>query len=133
MGYGNGRFANKVDMDSRLADNEEKAEWWFSKISELDSTTDMNSAIGDEDFPEIMPLRKWVNRFVVNTRKMPLKRRLANAQNRRNLSNDGIPKGNFQSEGFNKTLDTSVSKSLDEILGRSSAVSGVDNKSTTTA
>ena len=73
MGYGNGRFANKVDIDSRLADNEEKAERWFSKISQLDSTTDMNSAIGDEDFPEIMPLRKGVNRFVVNTRKTPLK------------------------------------------------------------
>ncbi|RVW89809.1 Zinc finger protein VAR3, chloroplastic [Vitis vinifera] len=98
VGYGNGRFANKVDIDSRLADNEEKAERWFSKISQLDSTTDMNSAIGDEDFPEIMPLRKGVN-----------------------------------SGGSNKTLDTSVSKSLDEILGRSSAVSGVDNNSTTTA
>ena len=27
----------------------------------------------DEDFPEIVPLRKGVNRFVVNTRKTPLK------------------------------------------------------------
>ena len=133
VGYGNGRFANKVDIDSRLADNEEKAERWFSKISQLDSTTDMNSAIGDEDFPEIMPLRKGVNRFVVSTRKTPLERRLANAQNRRNLGNDGTPEGDFQSGGSNKTIDTSVSKSLDEILGRSSAVSGVDNNSTTTA
>ncbi|CBI31208.3 unnamed protein product, partial [Vitis vinifera] len=62
-----------------------------------------------------------VNRFVVSTRKTPLERRLANAQNRRNLGNDGTPEGDFQSGGSNKTLDTSVSKSLDEILGRSSA------------
>ena len=68
-----------VDLQIRLIwiagwlTNEEKAEWWSSKISQLNSTTDMNSAIGDEDFPEIMPLRKGVNRFVVNTRKTPLK------------------------------------------------------------
>uniref|UniRef100_F6GXU0 Uncharacterized protein n=1 Tax=Vitis vinifera TaxID=29760 RepID=F6GXU0_VITVI len=27
----------------------------------------MNNAIGDEDFPEIMPLRKGVNRLVLKT------------------------------------------------------------------
>jgi hypothetical protein len=65
VGYGNGSYANKADVDSRLAANEEKAQRWFSKVSQLDSTSDMSSAIADEDFPEIMPLRKGVNRFVV--------------------------------------------------------------------
>ena len=119
VGYCNGRFANnKVDIDIR-----------FSKISQLDSTSsDMTSAIGDEDFPEIMPLRKGVNRFVVNTRKTPLERRLGNAQYRRNLGNDGSPEGDSRSGGSNDTLDTSVSKSLDEILGRSSGVSGSESR-----
>ena len=127
VGYGDGGF-NKVDIDSRLAENEKKAEQWFSKISQLDSTSDMTSAIGNEDFPEIMPLRKGVNRFVVSTRKTPLERRLGNAQYRRNLGNDGSPEGDSRSGGSNDTLDTSVSKSLDEILGRSSGVSGSESR-----
>ncbi|KAF2306858.1 hypothetical protein GH714_022086 [Hevea brasiliensis] len=90
LGYGNGSNTNKADVDSRLAANEEKAQRWFSKLSQLDSSSDMSSAIADEDFPEIIPLRKGVNRFVVSTRKTPLERRLANAQYRRNLGNDGI-------------------------------------------
>ncbi|XP_038992631.1 zinc finger protein VAR3, chloroplastic-like [Hibiscus syriacus] len=79
--------SNKVDLDRRLAANEEKAQRWFSKVSQLDGT-DMSSAIADEDFPEIMPLRRGVNRFVVSTRKSPLERRLADAQYRRNMDND---------------------------------------------
>ncbi|KAL1352314.1 hypothetical protein AAHE18_06G157600 [Arachis hypogaea] len=91
MGYGNGDNTNTSEIDSRLAANEEKARRWFSKVSQLDSSADINSLIGDEDFPEIMPLRKGVNRFVVSTRKTPLERRLADARYRRNLDNNGIP------------------------------------------
>jgi hypothetical protein len=77
----------------------------------------MSSTIADEDFPEIMPLRKGVNRFVVSTRKTPLERRLANAQYRRNLGSDGTPEGNdSKSAGSNMTIN----QSLDEILGRTS-------------
>lgn len=124
VGFRNG---NKVDIDSRLAANEEKAQRWFSKVSQLDSTSDMSNAITDEDFPEIMPLRKGVNRFVVSTRKTPLERRLANAQYRRNLGNDGTPEGNnSQGAGANMTIN----RSLDAILGRTSAVSESNNKST---
>ncbi|KAK9279257.1 hypothetical protein L1049_012935 [Liquidambar formosana] len=130
FGNSNGSYANKVDVDSRLAANEEKAERWFSKISQLENTSDSNSVIADEDFPEIMPLRKGVNRFVVSTRKTPLERRLANAQYRRNLGNDGTPEDkDFQTGGVNKPLDMTAGRSLDEILGRSSAVSETDNKS----
>ncbi|KAF3962379.1 hypothetical protein CMV_013100 [Castanea mollissima] len=124
VGFRNG---NKVDIDSRLAANEEKAQRWFSKVSQLDSTSDMSSAITDEDFPEIMPLRKGVNRFVVSTRKTPLERRLANAQYRRNLGNDGTPEGNdSQGAGANMTIN----RSLDAILGSTSAISESNNKST---
>ncbi|XWS58588.1 hypothetical protein CRYUN_Cryun08bG0047200 [Craigia yunnanensis] len=125
LAYSSGISSNKTDLDRRLAANEEKAQRWFSKVSQLDSTSDMSSAIADENFPEIMPLRRGVNRFVVSTRKTPLERRLANAQYRRNMDNDGIPEcNNFQTGGVNKTLDAKVSRSLDKVLGRSSITSG---------
>ncbi|XP_021282512.1 zinc finger protein VAR3, chloroplastic [Herrania umbratica] len=128
--YSNGNSSNKADLDRRLAANEEKAQRWFSKVSQLDSTSDMSSAIADEDFPEIMPLRKGVNRFVVSTRKTPLERRLASAQYRRNMDNDGIPEhNNFQTGGENKTLDAKVNWRLDEILGRSSTTSASNDNS----
>ncbi|KAK8477526.1 hypothetical protein V6N12_046216 [Hibiscus sabdariffa] len=88
LAYGDETSSNKADLDRRLAANEEKAQRWFSKVSQLEGT-DMSSAIADEDFPEIMPLRRGVNRFVVSTRKSPLERRLADAQYRRNMDNDG--------------------------------------------
>eukprot|EP00262_Sarcandra_glabra_P006567 TRINITY_DN188_c0_g1_i1.p1 TRINITY_DN188_c0_g1~~TRINITY_DN188_c0_g1_i1.p1 ORF type:complete len:900 (-),score=187.36 TRINITY_DN188_c0_g1_i1:184-2883(-) len=123
-----GSNSGKAEIESRLAANDEKAERWFSKISQLDNASDMSSAVADEDFPEIMPLRKGVNRFVVSTRKTPLERRLANAQYRRNLGNDGSAEGNDfpmgeGAGGFgpDKTSETSVGRSLDRILGRSSS------------
>ncbi|GMY20073.1 zinc finger protein VAR3, chloroplastic [Fagus crenata] len=128
IGYGNGKNTNKVDIDSRLAANEEKAQRWFSKVSQLDSASDMSSAITDEDFPEIMPLRKGVNRFVVSTRKTPLERRLANAQQRRNLGNDGTPEGN-DSQGAGANMTTN--RNLDEILGRTPDASEFNNNSIT--
>lgn len=121
--YGNGSNTNAADVDSRLAANEEKAQRWFSKISQLDSSSDMSSAIADEDFPEIMPLRKGVNRFVVSTRKTPLERRLANAQHRRNLGNDDTLEG-----GGGVQSTQSIKPSLDEMLGHKAAASGLENK-----
>ncbi|KAF5725758.1 zinc finger protein VAR3 chloroplastic [Tripterygium wilfordii] len=118
-----------VDLDSRLAVNEEKAQRWFSKVSQVDSTSDMSSAVTDEDFPEIMPLRKGVNRFVVSTRKTPLERRLEDAQYRRNLGNEGIHEGDdLQTGGTNKNLDQTFGRRLDDILGRASSVSASDDK-----
>ncbi|MED6118951.1 hypothetical protein PIB30_007455 [Stylosanthes scabra] len=113
MGYGNGDNTNASDIDSRLAANEEKAQRWFSKVSQLDSSADINSLIGDEDFPEIMPLRKGVNRFVVSTRKTPLERRLAEAQYRRNLGNNGIPGAeDFKAEESTRINDAPLSSDL---------------------
>ncbi|KAJ7976459.1 zinc finger protein VAR3, chloroplastic [Quillaja saponaria] len=125
--HGNGSNTNKSDIDSRLAANEEKAQRWFSKVSQLDSTSDISSAIADEDFPEIMPLRKGINRFVVSTRKTPLERRLANAQNRKNLANDGGP----EVGELSKSADSTMNRSLDEILCQPSSLSQSGDKSIT--
>ncbi|MCI20752.1 zinc finger protein VAR3 chloroplastic-like, partial [Trifolium medium] len=59
-GYGNRDNSNASDIDPRLVANEEKAQRWFNKVSQLDSNSDINSVVDDEDFPEIMPLRKGV-------------------------------------------------------------------------
>eukprot|EP00268_Persea_americana_P040555 TRINITY_DN402_c2_g1_i1.p1 TRINITY_DN402_c2_g1~~TRINITY_DN402_c2_g1_i1.p1 ORF type:complete len:891 (-),score=182.09 TRINITY_DN402_c2_g1_i1:722-3394(-) len=124
----NGTNSKKSDSESRLAANDEKAERWFSKVSQMDNMAD--STVADEDFPEIMPLRKGVNRFVVSTRKTPLERRLENAQYRRNLGNNGSPEvgndfqaGNMGAATSDNTAESSISESLDRILRRSSAVS----------
>ncbi|XP_010246374.1 PREDICTED: zinc finger protein VAR3, chloroplastic [Nelumbo nucifera] len=115
LGYGGGTNLNKADIESKLATGDEKAERWFSNVSQLDNTPDLGAATADEDFPEIMPLRKGVNRFVVSTRKTPLERRLANAQHRRNLGNELTPEG----DGFQTGLvpeSTKSSKSDDNLL-----------------
>ncbi|KAB5529631.1 hypothetical protein DKX38_019712 [Salix brachista] len=88
IGYGSGSNVNKNDLVSRLAANEKKAQQWYGNGSRMDSSLDRNGAIADEDFPEIMPLRKGVNRFVVSTRKTPLERRLANSQYQENMGTD---------------------------------------------
>ncbi|KAG4393045.1 hypothetical protein GLYMA_03G007200v4 [Glycine max] len=124
MGYENGNNLNTSDVDARLAANEEKAQRWFSKVSQLDSSADINSVITDEDFPEIMPLRKGVNRFVVSTRKTPLERRLANAQYKRNLTNNDIP----GIEDSNAGESIKPHGNLDDMLGRSAGLPQFDNK-----
>ncbi|PIN06468.1 hypothetical protein CDL12_20974 [Handroanthus impetiginosus] len=101
-------YSYKTNMDNRLVTNEEKAQQWFSKISQMNNATDANRAASNEDFPEIMPLRKGENR-VVSTRKTPLERKLANSQHENNLSNNG--------NATDSTLDTSINCSLDNIFG----------------
>ncbi|KAL3717041.1 hypothetical protein ACJRO7_008597 [Eucalyptus globulus] len=111
-GHGTVNDANNVDIEKRLAANEEKAQRWFKKVSQLDSTSAVNSAMTDEDFPEIMPLRKEVNRFVVSTKKTPLDRRLANAQNRISLTAEVTPNvDDNQISDANKRLDSPFSNS----------------------
>ncbi|KEH23548.1 zinc finger protein VAR3, chloroplastic isoform X3 [Medicago truncatula] len=123
-GYGNVNHSNTSDIDARLVANEEKARRWFNKVSQLDSNSDINSVIDDEDFPEIMPLRKGVNRFVVSTRKTPLERRLTNAQYKRSLGNNDAPEVKDYKTGESaKSRDT-----LDDILGRSTGPPRSDYK-----
>ncbi|KAK9124906.1 hypothetical protein Scep_013752 [Stephania cephalantha] len=63
---------------------EAKAQRWFRRAAQIKDISEL-SQIPDEDFPQIMPLRKGVNRFVVSKRKTPLERRLTSQQYRRNL------------------------------------------------
>ncbi|CAN1768512.1 Zinc finger protein VAR3, chloroplastic [Linum perenne] len=77
LGSGYGSRLSNSNTESRLAANEQKAQRWFSQISQSENSSDVN--IADTDFPEIMPLRKGANRFVVSTRKTPLERRQADA------------------------------------------------------
>ncbi|XP_011079114.1 zinc finger protein VAR3, chloroplastic isoform X2 [Sesamum indicum] len=91
-GY-NGDYASKSNTENRLAENEEKAQRWFSKISQLNNATDINTAASDEDFPEIMPLRKGDNRFVDSMRKTPLDRRIVKSQHQNSSSSSGNPEG----------------------------------------
>ncbi|KAG2333732.1 hypothetical protein Bca52824_004912 [Brassica carinata] len=97
LNSGHSAHSKDPELERRLAENEEKAQRWFSKVAQGGS--DANSVDTDEDFPEIMPLRKGVNRFVVNTRKTPLERRLSNVE----------------------TDGTETNRSLNEILGSTSS------------
>lgn len=47
----------------------EKSERWFKRVAELHDVTDLASEISDEEFPEIMPVRKGENRFVLSKKK----------------------------------------------------------------
>ncbi|KAK4759028.1 hypothetical protein SAY87_020329 [Trapa incisa] len=117
-GFNSGKSVDRTDLERRLAANEVKAQSWFSKVSQLGSTSELNSAITDEDFPEIIPLRKGVNRFVVSTRKTPLERRLANSK----CSSTGgsLPSGDSQTSSVHKNADSLLSRRLDDIMGRKS-------------
>ncbi|XP_010420507.1 PREDICTED: zinc finger protein VAR3, chloroplastic [Camelina sativa] len=105
----NSGYSNDPELERRLAENEEKAQRWFNKVAQGGS--EANNIDTDEDFPEIMPLRKGVNRYVVSTRKTPLERRLSNAEN--SVATDG---------NNNKVLGSKTHRSLNEILGSSSSL-----------
>ncbi|KAL1195507.1 Zinc finger protein VAR3 [Cardamine amara subsp. amara] len=109
----NSGYTNDPELERRLVENEEKAQRWFSKVAQGGS--DANSADSDEDFPEIMPLRKGVNRFVVSTRKTPLERRLANAEN------SVVTDGNLN-RNDDQVLGSKANRSLNEILGSASSL-----------
>lgn len=101
---------------------------WFNEIPEADNASDFSSAAVDEVFPEIMPLRKGENRFVLSTRKTPLERRLANSENEKSIGGYRMFEGHTsQSPDTNKALNSSIRQSLDQILGHSYPVSGIDN------
>ncbi|KAF6147725.1 hypothetical protein GIB67_006698 [Kingdonia uniflora] len=122
--YSSGSYLNNTETESKIASNEDKAERMFSKISQLDNVCDLNSASSDEAFPEIMPMRKGMNTFVVSTRKTPLERRLADVQYRKNLGNDGEPDRPSKTAG-----KSSISETLDRILGRSATMENLNGDS----
>jgi len=88
---GDGGFTGKslegsavTDPDPLDMSEEAKAQRWFRRVAQIKDISELSN-IPDEDFPEIMPMRKGVNRFVVSKRKTPLERRLTSPQYRRNL------------------------------------------------
>lgn len=111
------KSVGKSEIERKLAENDEKAERWLSKVSQLHDSADLSSLAEDEDFPEIMPMRKGVNKFVVSTRKTPLERRLANAQ--------------YSSNNSPASSDPKISQTLDRILGRSTPTAAPNNQSVT--
>ncbi|XP_076895512.1 zinc finger protein VAR3, chloroplastic-like isoform X2 [Bidens hawaiensis] len=59
----------KIENQIKDTAEDEKSEKWFNKVAELHDVTDLTSVISDDDFPEIMPMRKGENRFVVSKKK----------------------------------------------------------------
>ncbi|KAF7852237.1 hypothetical protein BT93_L5379 [Corymbia citriodora subsp. variegata] len=92
LSHGSVENAHKIDIERRLAANADKAPSLFNKVSRIDSSSDIYSAIADENFPEIKPLRKGVSRS--------------------NLTADGTPNiDDNQTWNANKRLDSPFSKS----------------------
>lgn len=119
---------DKSEIERKLAANDEKTERWFNKMSQLNDTADLSNAAADEDFPEIMPMQKGMNRFVVSTRKTPLERRLASSQNNgptNASSSEGnqLQQGASVGMGSHKTYDSVINQTLDRIFGRTSTSS----------
>ncbi|XP_072954225.1 zinc finger protein VAR3, chloroplastic [Typha angustifolia] len=128
-----GSNTDKSEIERKLAASDEKAERWFNKVSQLNDSADLSSLAADEDFPEIMPMRKGVNRFVVSTRKTPLERRLANAHNSKPgivgpPEGSGSQPGGLSGMGSDRSSASSISQTLDRILGRSTATSETNNQ-----
>ncbi|GFP91091.1 zinc finger protein var3 chloroplastic [Phtheirospermum japonicum] len=59
----------QIDNHAQEKDQAQKSERWFKKMAELHDVKDLPSAVSDEDFPEIMPMRTGENRFVVSKKK----------------------------------------------------------------
>ncbi|GAA0159485.1 hypothetical protein LIER_16246 [Lithospermum erythrorhizon] len=62
-------FKNLDNLNNKNNDHEDKSGRWFKRMAELHDAKDVPSAVSDEDFPEIMPVRKGENRFVVSKNK----------------------------------------------------------------
>ncbi|KAF5796403.1 putative Zinc finger, RanBP2-type [Helianthus annuus] len=63
------KSVTKIENQIKDTAEDEKSERWFNKVAELHDVTDLTSVISDDDFPEIMPMRKGENRFVVSKKK----------------------------------------------------------------
>ncbi|CAM8959037.1 unnamed protein product [Rhodiola kirilowii] len=91
---------NMSDAGIQLNANEKAQPWSGGNVSQLNNSSYPNQRVDDDEFPEIMPLRKGANRFVVSTRKTPFERRLANAQVQRDLGNEDVSGGINKSNNY---------------------------------
>ncbi|KAH6828626.1 hypothetical protein C2S53_006624 [Perilla frutescens var. hirtella] len=92
----NHQFAKDSTSQTNIQNNEteqtQKSERWFQRMAELQNVKDLPSAVSDEDFPEIMPMRKGENRFVVSKKK---DRSLSSPQYKRQVAMDQANNTNF--------------------------------------
>ncbi|XP_021865403.2 zinc finger protein VAR3, chloroplastic [Spinacia oleracea] len=107
----------------------EKSERWFKKGAEMHDVNDLPSAISDDDFPEIMPMRKGENRFVVSKKKdrsltSPMYKRRAAMEQASN--NNYVPFVPFPPDYFAKdrSQEGSQSTQLNEQTGATRSDSG---------
>ncbi|KAL8460152.1 hypothetical protein ACS0TY_031892 [Phlomoides rotata] len=84
--------ASQIDNLNKVQEQTEKSERWFKRMAELQNVKDLPSAVSDEDFPEIMPMRKGENRFVVSKKK---DRSLTSPQYKRQVAMDQANNTNF--------------------------------------
>ncbi|CAI9099351.1 OLC1v1036158C1 [Oldenlandia corymbosa var. corymbosa] len=106
-------FFRQSESDSQNMENNqtEVSKKWFQRVAELHNVKDLPSAISDEEFPEIMPMRKGENRFVVSKKK---DRSLASPAYKRHAASGQESSSNFVPfvpfpPGFFARNDTSVS------------------------
>lgn len=84
--------ASQIDIQDDEREQTAKSERWFKRMAELQNAKDLPSAVSDEDFPEIMPMRKGENRFVVSKKK---DRSLTSPQYKRQVAMDQANNANF--------------------------------------
>uniref|UniRef100_A0A803MXX7 RanBP2-type domain-containing protein n=1 Tax=Chenopodium quinoa TaxID=63459 RepID=A0A803MXX7_CHEQI len=60
---------NQMGIKDYENEQTDESERWLKKVAELHDVTDLPSAVSDDDIPEIMPMRKGENRFVVSKKK----------------------------------------------------------------
>lgn len=84
--------SSQIKIQNNEREQTEKSERWFQRMAELQNAKDLPSAVSDEDFPEIMPMRKGENRFVVSKKK---DRSLSSPQYKRQVAMDQANNTNF--------------------------------------
>nr|XP_043607610.1 zinc finger protein VAR3, chloroplastic-like [Erigeron canadensis] len=127
------KSATKSEISIKDTVEAEKSERWFKKVAELHDVTDLTSAISDEDFPEIMPIRKGENRFVVSKKKdrsltsSTYKRQQAIEQGSKSINFVPFvpfPPDYFAKKDNQQSKDTSLTRMSDE--NQDKATNGID-------
>lgn len=84
--------ASRIDIQNNDREQVEKSERWFQRMAELQNVKDLPSAVSDEEFPEIMPMRKGENRYVISKQK---DRSLTSPQYKRQVAMDQANNSSF--------------------------------------
>lgn len=63
------RFSSNMETKDNERGQAKKSERWLKKVTELRDVENLPNTVSDDEFPEIMPMRKGENRFVVSKKK----------------------------------------------------------------